>query len=511
MKALASSFGAWKLLERQEGIKVPHGLVFSLATVQEIGRPHGLQMVAEEEVRQPIEAGEWDAIMVSVLDTRCLINAASFFRQWGIPVRRRERGPVGRWPLVWAGGQGIHNPLPLAPIADLMVIGDAEDPLPELLELWGRHGNSPGFLAAAATVPGVYVPSEHDPSEVTIKQSVATDLSVTLDSDISVSHDGTRRLEIARGCRYKCTFCTLGWRAPARENPVEAIVREIERSPKRVHLQAGDAESHSGIDQIRQALSDHGGSDQGWTGRLDTLFENPDQTIPGQKRYAFGVEGVSHRLRRAVGKGYLSDERLADDTVRFFGQIEGDGKGRAAWHMIAGLPTERVTEARELAKVIREIDRRMRGQTPRNLALHWQPLQPIPGTPMQWCASGGGARRMKSVLSMVEGLPRVHVHQNPGRTDGMAKLCTLLSRADERGADLIEAVADETRVRPDQGARITGATWGAIDPDAPLPWDFVERPHGKAVLRRAYDVMWRRLRGEEPLSSHAEPTRRCSA
>ena len=48
MRALASSFSAWRLLEQQEGTKVPHGLVYSLAVVESIGRPHGLELVAEE-------------------------------------------------------------------------------------------------------------------------------------------------------------------------------------------------------------------------------------------------------------------------------------------------------------------------------------------------------------------------------------------------------------------------------------------------------------------------------
>lgn len=488
MRAFASSFHAWKSLERTEGTKVPHGLVFPLAVVEAIGRAHGLQLTAEEHAETP--RGH-DAIFLSVLDSRCMMESAKHFRRWGVPFRRVDRRPVGRWPLVWAGGQGLHNPLPLAPVVDLAVIGDAEDPLPTLLRLWTRHANTDGFLAAAATVPGVFVPDHHDPSEVTIHQAVADDVAITLREHISVSHDGSRRMEIARGCRYKCTFCSLGWRTPVRENAPAAIVAEIQRSPKRVHLQAGDAESHSGINAIRVALRERGGSDQGWTGRLDSLFENPDQTIPGQKRYAFGVEGVSYRLRRAVGKAYLTDDRLINDTCRFFDRIEGDGKGRAAWHIIAGLPTERVIEVFDLHRVIAEIDRRRRGQTPRNLSLHWQPFQPLPGTPMQWCGGGHGARRM---LQTFIGLstPWCPVRHRGGRTDAVAQICTVLARSDERGAALLDAIADR-RVTPVDAEAITGTTIGPLDPDAPLPWDFIEQWQPKTALRKAYDVMMARL------------------
>lgn len=505
MRAFATSFHAWERMEETEGTKVPHGLTFPLAIVEAIGRPHGLTLAAEEHTADG-PAG-FDAIFVSVLDAHCLLHAASHFRTWGVPFRRADRRPVGRFPLVWAGGQGLHNPLPFAPCADLIVLGDAEDPLPALLTLWARHGNTAGFLAAASTVPGVFVPDHHDPRAVTVVQSVSADVGITLREDVRVSRIDHRRVEIARGCQYKCTFCSLGWRTPVRENPAAAVLDAIRQSPRMVHLQAGDAESHSGIEAIRAGLRDHGGFDTGWTGRLDTLLENPDVTVDGNKRYAFGVEGMSWRLRSAVGKGYLTDERLAHDTAIFFRNVEASDKtpggtlGRAAWHLIAGLPTERPDEVRDLARVIEDINRRRgspkygHGQT-FNLALHWQPFCPLPGTPMQWCAVGGGVRARIPLLKPLERrLTRVRVWQHAGRTDDVAKLTTTLVRADERGADLLEALA-RGRVTPDEAVRLTGSPYGALDPDAPLPWDFVRQHYGRDVLRRAYDVMVRRLRGE---------------
>lgn len=490
MRAFASSFHAWKSLERQEGIKVPHGLVFPLAVVGAIGEPHGLTLAAEEHT--PDGPMGFDAIFISVLDSRCMVGAATHFAKWRVPFRRVDRGD--QYPLVVAGGQGLHNPLPMAPVADVIVIGDAEDPLPLLLVAWERHrDNRAAFLSEAAVIPGVFIPSLHDKMRDTIVQSVSADIGVTLRQDIRVSHDGSRRVEIARGCKYKCAFCSLGWRTPVRENSAEQVIATITKGGKRVHLQAGDAESHSGIDEIRTALKAHGGSDQGWTGRLDSLFENPDQTIPGQKRYAFGVEGVSERLRRAVGKGYLTDDRLVEDTARFFRSIEGDGKGRGAWHIISGLPGERRYEELALAKVIQRIDKHVRYSTPRNLALHWQPFQPIPGTPMQWCAGGTGARQKIDALRFIESKCNfVRVRQLGGRTDTMALVCTVLARSDERGADLLE-VLGERMVSPHDAASIAGTTFGALDPDAPLPWDFVATAYPKATLRRAYDVMVSRL------------------
>lgn len=475
-------------MERQEGIKVPHGLTFPLAVVEAIGRPHGLVMSAEEST--PEGPLGFDAIFLSVLDSRCMLEAAKHFARWRVPFRSRDRG--FNWPVVVAGGQGLHNPLPLAPVADVIVIGDGEDPLPLILDAYYSYGWTRAFLTACAGIRGVFVPSLHDRREITIEQSVSSDIGITLREDIRVNHDGTRRLEIARGCKYKCAFCSLGWRTPVRENTPEQIITEIRKSPRRLHLQAGDAESHSGIAEIRTALRAHGGSDSGWTGRLDTLLENPDQTIPGQKRYAFGVEGVSHRLRSAVGKGYLTDERLIADTCRFFDSVEGDGKGRAAWHVMAGLPGQKPLEELALREVIQEIDRRQRGHTARNLSIHVQPFQPLPGTPMQWCAAGGDARRLLATFADLGRLAWCRTRCVGGRTNDVALVCTSLSRADERGADLLEASA-ERKLTPREAAEISGSTFGELDLDAPLPWDFVRQWQPKETLRRAHEVMRKRL------------------
>jgi hypothetical protein len=482
------------MLEQQEGVRVPHGLVFPLAIVAAIGGPHGLDLVAEEETADPVTA--FDAVFISVLDSRCAVHIGERFIEWRMPIRSADRRPVGSWPLVWLGGSGAHNPAPFGAIADLVVIGDAEDPLPQLLALWDAHGNTERFLSAAAAIEGVWVPSVHGPSSSAppITQAVASDITVTLRHEISVNLDNRRRIEIARGCRYNCHFCSLGWRTPLRENPAEAVVAEIRRSPKLVHLQAGDAESHSGISEIRAALREHGGFDSGWTGRLDSLLENPDQTIPGQKRYAFGVEGVSYRLRRAVGKGYLTDERLIDDTVRFFGQVEDSSVGRAAWHLIAGLPTERIIDYPALGAVVAEIDARQRANRSRkrNLSLHWQPFQPLPGTPMQWAPCGGGARRAAFILAHLRHCSHLQVRHVVGRTDQMARLCTLISRADERAVDLFDALA-RRRVGLDEARAITGGTWDELPVDVALPWDFIVTWRSKEFLARSWVGVQRRL------------------
>ena len=107
----------------------------------------------------------------------------------------------------------------------MIVVGDAEQPLPALLELWHSGARGQAFLELAAAVPGVYVPSVHDPARERVRLSVSDDIGASLRDEISVSLDGTRRIEIARGCTEGCRFCQAGMiYRPVRERDPEAIV-----------------------------------------------------------------------------------------------------------------------------------------------------------------------------------------------------------------------------------------------------------------------------------------------
>jgi radical SAM superfamily enzyme YgiQ (UPF0313 family) len=486
VRVFASSLRIWKVFDERQHRKGRHDLTFSLAVVGAIGADHGLVLVPEELTREA--AHKFDAVFVNVMDSRTMVDAAKHFARWKLPFRRRERGP--EFPFVWAGGQGLRNPLPFSEVADLIVLGDAEEPLPRLLALWDQHGRTQAFLEEAAAVPGVFVPSVHDRHQTRLQLRVSDDIGISLRSDIRVSLDKSRRLEIARGCPYRCPYCSLGWRAKYRESRTEDILSALDACPKRVHLQAGDAESHSGIVQLRAELLKRGQIDLGWTGRLDTVIKRlryDGSSIPAQKRYAVGIEGVSHRLRRAIGKPLLTDDAMVEWNLELLDRIEDDRIGRTCWHLMGGLPTEDAAmETQKLLSVLRRIDHVRRHRSAKYLEIHWQPFQPLPGTPMQWCASGRVSKYAVHSLTVAEDFDNIKIIQYVGRTNDMAKICTILSRADERGAVLLEALGGPKIVTVEEAERICGTSFGELDPTSPLPWDFIDSDFPRPILEREY-------------------------
>lgn len=490
MRALASSLHVWRTFELREKMRGRHDLTFALAIVEAIGKPYGLELVAEETTREA--ARKFDAIFISVLDSRVMCDTVKHFAKWKVPLRRRERDDST--PLIVAGGQGLRNPLPYSEIADVIVIGDAEESLPELLRLWDRHGRSGAFLEETARVPGVFVPLVHDRRHDTIVQSVARDITTSLRDDVRVSLDGSRRLEVARGCRYKCPYCSLGWRAEYRENDTDDVIAAMDSCPKRIHLQSGDAESHSGVLRLRDEVKRRGMIDLSWTGRPDTLIRRlaaDGAEIPQQKRYALGIEGCSERVRSVIGRRWLTDDRLIELTLELWSRVANDGVGRLCWHLMGGLPGEMLNDGEAMLRVLQELDRSRRNQTVRNLEIHWQPFQPLPGTPMQWFAAGAINKYIVRTLAFAEDLPFARVHQYTGRTNQMAQITTILSRSDERGADLLEAMCNRLVTVP-EAERISGASAGAIQLDSELPWEFVRSWATREILEKAHRAVLRR-------------------
>lgn len=484
MHALACTLDTWDAYHAVTKRVATEGLTFPLRILEIIGETYGLELDYAKKL------DGHDAVFLAVHDFSSMLSIGKSFRKLKLPLLARNRN--SSHPLVWAGGQGTRNPLPLAEIADLVVLGDADDSLPQLLVLWERHSNTKEFLVAASTVAGVFVPSVHNEAEITLQMGWSPNIKASLKRHVAITGEHAR-VEISRGCKSKCAFCGLGWMGPVRHNSALDVLEAINGAGA-VHLQACDAEAHPEINRIRNAMRTAGQMDVGCTSRLDSNLKAANAFLY-DKRFNFGIEAASQRVRERIGKGQLTNDLIIDAMLQLYDRQ----KSREApckqtdWHMISGLPGETLDDCRELAAVIHYIDEGLLNQVRAagSLTVRWQPLFPNPGTPSQWLPAGTGcsdwSRRLHAECRRTYALKLAH---HEGRGDRKNLLTCLLARSGRDGWRLIEAEG-KRRVEPFEAAEMLRATTGELSTDSPLPWDFVQGYYPKDLLLRAYRKMVR--------------------
>src|SRR3954452_15898494 len=106
----------------------------------------------------------------------------------GIPAFAEERaGRAGKIPLIVMGGPlTFSNPIPAAPYADVMLLGETEETLPELVEALRDEPDRRALLAGLAQRPGFYVPAIHGPRLPAI--AAAADANLPAFSRIRTPH-----------------------------------------------------------------------------------------------------------------------------------------------------------------------------------------------------------------------------------------------------------------------------------------------------------------------------------
>ena len=112
------------------------------------------------ESQRPL--GDFHMVGFSVTYEGDYINVLRLLALAGLPLRAGERRAHD--PLILMGGVcAFSNPEPLAPFMDLVVVGEGEELVGELLEAYRRgYRDRASFLDLVMALPGVYVPERYD-------------------------------------------------------------------------------------------------------------------------------------------------------------------------------------------------------------------------------------------------------------------------------------------------------------------------------------------------------------
>jgi len=277
-----------------------------------------------------------------------LVTASS---QQGIADVKRELKRIGNTQAtVVLGGGGCYAPAVFDGVADVCCVGEGARFIRTLL-LDG--------LEAARALPEAWVPGETRP----VIPSTEFPWEVP-----PIQHpDGTVRVFGARGCRYRCLFCQTGWETIYQTHPSpDVLQRQIDaltQQRRRVAIVTNDGAEESVVLRGQQEFLSM---------RLHNLRRMMPITRAVTKSVRIGVEGVSERLRVAVGKPVRNDD-LLETTAGLL----ANGVG-VRWFFIAGLPGETDADYDELRQVVLELKRIPKGV----VMMNFHAFIPQPATPL---------------------------------------------------------------------------------------------------------------------------------
>ena len=501
-------------------------------------RERGLPLFAWES-KDPL--GTLDGLGFTLQSELTYTNILNVIDLAGIPLRTEHRDD--RHPLTFAGGPAVFNPEPLAPFMDFFAIGDGEELVVDIAETIRATRKAPRSetLDALARIDGVYVPArypmEHLPDgrvlppvggPVIEKRTLPVLDGATFPTDYIVPyarqvHDRVS-LEVLRGCTQGCRFCQAGMTTrPVRERSLTDVDRLMERTLEQtgyeeVSLVSLSTCDYSRVRQLVDQAARRGARDHVAISlpslRLDSFSVDLADRVADVRRtgLTFAPEAASPRLRALINK-WIPDELLLDMSARAYER----GWKHVKLYFMIGLPTERDDDIEAIADLAietlrrgREIDRKARVHTGVSIFV------PKPFTPFQWSEQIDVAEANRRQAILAERFRRTGGGIKFGRHEPEETFLEgLVSRADRRAADVIEAAFRK-------GARFDAwsehrdfSIWQeaiaetgfdaadalrARDLDERLPWDHIDVHVAKDWLRKDHD--------QAMVLEHAEDCRR---
>ncbi|MCP4680002.1 MAG: radical SAM protein [Deltaproteobacteria bacterium] len=327
------------------------------------------------ETGRPVD--EARAIAFSIACEAELIGIVELLVAADLEPLAEARGEVDP-PVIIGGPLTLLDPHLVAPLADIVVVGEAEEALVPLGEaLVATSGRGDLADALHDPPPGVWIPNRaaKPPSPAVAPAHLLPASAVTWSPHAEFKN--LFLVEAARGCKRGCSFCVLSARACGRRPftpvSVERILQTIPKGAPGVGLVGAAVTDHPEIVRIVDAVVKSGRRVSLSSIRADRLTDELARMLGkgGLRTLTVAADGSSERLRKAVHKGISAEHLLrAADIAKRAGI-----RGIKVYSMI-GLPGEEDEDVLEFADLAIDLGGRLRT----SVAL--QAFVPKPGTPL---------------------------------------------------------------------------------------------------------------------------------
>ena len=383
-----------------------------LADMEQLLREHRLPLYSLETFT-PLS--QFDVLGFTLQYDLCYSNVLTMLDLGGISLAAEER--TMEHPLVIAGGPCAMNPEPMARFIDLFVIGDGEEALLAVCELWielKQSGRDREAMLAemAARLPYAYVPrfyrSEEDGSVRPLRNDVPSQIEPAVVADLEAFPpprapvvpyvecvQNRIAVEIMRGCPGKCRFCqSTTIKRPLRFRTIETILQAA--------LEQYRTTGYNEISLLSLSTSDYPEFDAlmrrlqetfrplGVSVSLPSLRINEQLLLVGDlmntdrhSSLTLAPEVARDDMRRQIGKPITNDDLYAGCRRAF-----ENGFSRVKLYFMCGLPGERETDLEgiiEMSETISRLGQQVTGKQTTVVA-NVSNFVPKPQTPYQWNA-----------------------------------------------------------------------------------------------------------------------------
>lgn len=432
------------------------------------------------ETKTPLD--QFDMLGFTLQYEMSYTNILNMLDMSGITIRASERGEDE--PIIMAGGPCAYNPEPLYDIVDFFEIGEGEEMMDDVLEVYAKHKangkvNKKEFLREISHIDGIYVPSLYDVSynedgtirEFTpkyedvpakVKKRIVNNFDKVSFPDemivpyTDIVHDRVV-LETARGCTNGCRFCQAGMiYRPVREKTTNTLIEQARKALKatgydEVSLASLSICDYSNIQNLISSLVLEHEADKVGIAlpsiRVDAFSVDLIKEIQKVRKtgLTFAPEAGSQRMRDIINKG-LTEERILEAAKSAF----ESGWSTIKLYFILGLPYETTEDAAgigELAEKMADVyfgipkDVRNKGL---KITVSTSILVPKPFTPFQWAPMARPEivdERIKAVRGAIKSRSIVYNYHEQETSfmeavfaRGDRRTCDVLIKAFEKGA-----------------------------------------------------------------------------